>query len=313
MISEKNAIQSLAEMNGVRQHGNFQTIKNEFGAKRLQRLLLALYPKYTIKEIEAMIGVPDSTLARWFESFNVPSDMRWHVKIYARAGDRHSERIVKNGKILAKQVTVRISPDLAYLIGFALGDGAVQTYMVEVFNKDSKLYQNLNKILKNHGVVTEDRRPNGLWRLRLSSVAIANLIKKNKEPNEATLDYIFKHEKLAKEFIAAFWDAEGTVRKQGNYYHIYLCNTNKRLMERISDFLNRNNIKFSTLERPTRDNPYLLNGRVIKSTKTLLRINIHKQSWGVWVKLIGTHMHHSKKRDAVMEVMSKTRVEYDDK
>lgn len=309
MNINKGIVPSLTEIATIKKYGNFRTVKNKIGEAKLKAALLTLYPQYTIKEIESMIQIPDSTLARWFNSLGIPSDMRWHIKISSKAGSKNNEQIIRNGKNLEKKLTVQITPDLAYLIGFVLGDGSVQNYMVEVFNRDVELQPNLNQIMKNYGTVTEDKRPNGLWRLRLSSVIIANLIKKNKKTDQDTLSYIFKHEKLARAFIAAFWDAEGTVRHQGNYYHIYLYNTNKRLMRKISNFLMNENIKFSTHERPSRDSSYFLNGHMIKSTKNLVRINIHKPSWDRWMNTIGLLMHHSKKRKTVDELMSIMRIE----
>ncbi|MBI4150879.1 LAGLIDADG family homing endonuclease, partial [Candidatus Woesearchaeota archaeon] len=120
---------------------------------------------------------------------------------------------------------------------------------------------------------------------------------------EDTLDYIFADDALALPFIAAFWDAEGTVRKQGNYFHIYLYNTNFRLIERIREFLGARKITSSILSRRTRDRSAVLKGHLVVSRKMLYRISVPKSSLLQWVQLIGKGMHHSKKSAAVKEIM----------
>ena len=40
------------------------------------------------------------------------------------------------------------------------------------------------------------------------------------------------------------------------------------------------------------------------SKKRLIRINIHKPSWPDWLSEIGMHMHHSKKRKVVNEILN---------
>ncbi len=293
----------MQEISKIREYGNFQTIKNRIGETKLKNSLLTLYPKYTIKEIESITGIADSTLARWFKYFGIFPEMRWHIKIISKAGTKTSERLLRKGNTFTKRLTVQITPDLAYLIGFALGDGAIQTYMVEVFNKNEGFYQYLSQIMKTYGSVTEDRRPNGLWRLRLSSVMIANLIKKNKEIDKETIDFIFKNKKLTRKFIAAFWDAEGTVRRQNKYYHIYLYNTNKYLLDKVCEFLQAKKIEYSIHSRDDTKRSYKLKGRPIRATKILHRISIPKSSALIWAKEIGIHMLHSKKNYFVKELI----------
>jgi|SRR5271157_58144 len=295
--------QSMQEISKIREYGNFSTIKNKLGETKLKNSLLSLYPNYTIKEIEYITGIADSTLARWFKCLSIPSNLRWHIKILSKAGSRNTEYLLKNGNTFAKRFTIQITPDLAYLIGFVLGDGAIQTYMVEAFNQNEGFHQYLRQIMKTYGSVTEDKRQNGLWRLRLSSVTIANLIKKNKEIDKETINFIFKNKKLARKFTAAFWDAEGTVRKQGNSYHIYLYNTNKYLLDKICGFLRDQKIEYSLLSRDDTGRNYKLNGRPVRATKILHRISIPTKSRLVWAKEIGVHMFHSKKSHSVKELM----------
>ena len=118
--------------------GNFQTIKNKIGEERLKDFFTTLYPKFTITEIEAITEIPDSTLERWFQQLRIPF-IRHRIRSKAFVGNENSEIIVAKNGITFRAVKVNITPQLAYLIGFTLGDGSVQQYMIEVFNKDRKL------------------------------------------------------------------------------------------------------------------------------------------------------------------------------
>lgn len=302
----------LNQINEIRKKGNFQTVKKTIGEEKLKGFINSIYPQFSITEIENMTDIPDSTLEHWFKRLNI-SAVRNHIDNISLPGDIDSQVIMRRGEIAQKVSTIKVTPELAYLIGFTLGDGSVQKFMVEVFNKDRRLRQVLFDYLKPYGSITEEERSNGLWRLRLSSVRIANLIKDKNGIRKDTMDYIFNNDLLARQFIAAFWDAEGSVLRQIKsnvlYYHIYLYNSNRYLIDKVCSFLKSKNIKLSLHERMTRDKPYTFQGRIIKSTKGLTRVNIHKASWAVWVDAIGLMMRHSKKRKIVDEIMSITRIE----
>lgn len=304
MITELN--QGLLDrINKIRVKGNFQTLRRKIGANKLKDFVTSMYPKYSIPEIEAVTGIPDSTLERWFEQLKILR-VRRHFTNVSIPGNFDAEIVLSDVKAAKKFSVINITPELAYLIGFTLGDGSVQKYMVEVFNKDRKLREHLLEYLKPYGTVTKDERANSLWRLRLSSAKIANLIKDEKGIRQDTLDYIFNDEELAKKFIAAFWDAEGTVRSQGNYYHVYLYNSNTLLLDKVKEFLTSKNISFSTLiNNHDLNRVYFLKGRRVISRKLVHRISVPKNSRDLWIKEIGSHMLHSKKSAVVNEMHKK--------
>ena len=293
---------SIEEVTNILERGNFQTVKNEFGETNLRNLLLKLYPKYSVTKIEEITGISDSTICYWFKKLGIPSE-RWHSVISSKAGGRDSTKLRRRRGNISKVATVKITPELAYVIGFTLGDGAIQKYMVEVFNKDEGLRLPLYNYLKPYGTITEDRREDGLWRLRLSSVKIANLIKINKKPNKGTIDYIFKKDKLARKFVAAFWDAEGSVRRESKYFHIYLYNSDTYLLDKVEEFLNKKKIDYSTRFTFEPGREYYLKGRKIKSKKKIYRISIPKSSMKKWIKEVGIHMIHTKKKKVVEEIL----------
>ncbi|MBI2655631.1 hypothetical protein HYX06_04380 [Candidatus Woesearchaeota archaeon] len=283
-------------------NGNFQTIKKIIGEERLRNFVNSIYPKFSITEIETITGISDSTLQHWFNKLKIPT-IRNHIITKSFPSNVNSKIIVSKDGITYNSATIRITPELAYVIGFALGDGSIQRYRVEVFNKDKNLRKVLFSHLKSYGHISEEERENGLWRLRLSNGRIANLIKHNNEIRTDTLDYIFNNDELARQFIAAFWDAEGTVRQQGNYCHIYLYNSNSFLLDRICNFLKSKNIKFSILNGKSRNEPYFLNNRQIFPRKLVQRISIPKISHPDWINEIGFYMNHTKKKKVVKELI----------
>lgn len=295
----------IEEINAIREHGNFQTLKKQLGEAKLRNILLSLYPKYTAPQIEKMTGIPDSTLTNWFRHLGIPRE-RWHTEIISQVGNKDSEIIVRQGGKIKRKYTVEMTPDLAYLIGFCLGDGSTQKYTVEIFNKDAELRKHLYSIIRNYGPIGDKGvRTYGLWVLRLNSIRIANLIKIEKEINKKTIDYIFKRKKFARTFIAAFWDAEGRVAWQGKYAHIYLYNTNKYLIDTIGSFLKSQKIDYSIHSRFDSEREYTLKGRIVKTKKTMHRISIPKGSSILWAKEIGVFMKHSKKKQTVNEIILK--------
>lgn len=155
--------------------GNFRTVTKKIGKEKVRNLLKSLYPKLTLTQIEKITGVPDSTLERWFNVLGIQFNA-FHCSIVSIASNKNKEYFKESkGKDVSKIVEVMITPELAYLIGFTLGDGSIQKYMIEVFNKDIKLRERLFEILKPYGTITEEERDYGLWRLRLSSIRIGML------------------------------------------------------------------------------------------------------------------------------------------
>lgn len=299
-IDEKTR-SSIEEVTGILERGNFQTVKKNFGKTKLKKLLLKFYPKYTIPEIERITGVPDSTLGYWFKRLNIAT-IRKNVRSYSKAGNRDSKRIKLEGDALTKVHNVTMTPELAYIIGFALGDGSTQKYQLEVFNKDESLYSYLYGLLRRYGPLGEDKRSDGLWRLRLSSIRIASLVRKNGRINEETISYIFKRDNLARKFVAAFWDAEGSVRRENRYFHIYLYNSNTYLLDNVEEFLTKKRIDYSTRFTFQPGREYYLKGRRVRSKKKIYRISIPKSSMKKWKKEIGVHMVHTKKKKVVEEI-----------
>ncbi|VVB60938.1 LAGLIDADG-like domain protein [uncultured archaeon] len=295
----------LSQINEIRKNGNFQTVKKTIGEEKIRQFINSMYPNFSITEIEAMTGIPDSTLEHWFKLLKI-SPIRNHIATVSIPSNTDAQTIITQGLTTKKVSSIKITPKLAYVIGFTLGDGSVQKYMVEVFNKDKALRRVLFDYLTPYGSITQDERPNGLWRLRLSNGKIANLIRDEKGIRQDTLDFIFKDETLARNFIAAFWDAEGAILKKKdrkNYCDRYLYNSNKYLIDKICKFLEKKEIKYPRHIRSEKERVYYLNGRQVKSNKPLHRISIPSHSRLKWINEIGLHMRHSKKRETITKLL----------
>jgi len=293
----------IEEITKIRENGNFQTVKNKIGKDKLVTLINKFYPKYDIKTLEKFFKVPDSTLGHWFNDLGIRTTRRHIINESVAANFEHSDVFTKDKKAI-KLSAVKITPDLAYLIGFTLGDGAVQKYMVEVFNQDRGMYDYLLNSMKKLGPVTLDQREDGLWRIRLSSRIISDLIKRNKLMRQETVDFILSDSNLAKYFLAALWDAEGSVLKQGKYTHIYFYNSNKELIDLIVGYLNTKDIKSSILKLNERRKDYFINGHLVKPIKQMYRIGIPKSDVGKWANEIGLYLLHSKKKKVVNEIIN---------
>jgi hypothetical protein len=293
----------ILKLNQLREKHNFQTIRKELGEKRIKQFFKTLYPKHTIPEIEKIIGIPDSTIGYWFKELKIPS-VRHRIATKTFPGKTNSKIVISNDKKTYIAATIKITPELAYVIGFTLGDGSVQKYQLEVFNKDRKLKGILYKYLEPYGTITTEERSNGLWRLRLSNGAIASLIKDEDGIRKDTIKYIFKNDNLAKQFIAAFWDAEGSVLKQRNYCHLYVYNSNKYLIDKICEYLQSKRINYSIHSRKTRSKLAILGGRLVVSRKDLHRISVHKCSLKRWVDSIGINLNHTTKSKMVCEIVN---------
>lgn len=296
--------QLLKKISQIREKGNFQTLKKEVGEERLKEFINSIYPKFSITEIEKITGIPDSTLGHWFNRLEIPF-IRNHISCLSLPSDTDSEVVIGKDNVTKKIQSVKITPELSYLIGFSLGDGNIQRYNVDIFNKDIKLREVFLNIIQKYGSITEYVRPDKLWRLRLSSGRIANLIKNENKIRKDTIDFIFNREKLAKKFIAGFWDAEGSVwytSMKPNYYHIYLFNSNKYLLEKIKEFLRSKGIDFSLLNKNPIDRK-MKDGRIIKSKKIVERVSIPKSSSIKWAMEIGVHMNHSNKSNNVKKLL----------
>ena len=297
-------LQILEEIKKKKIEGsNFQAIKKEIGEDRLKEFFNAIYPKFSITEIEKIMGIADSTLGYWFSKLDIPF-IRNHIRTRALAGDKNKTEAVITMKDKTYELqTIEITPGLAYVIGFALGDGSISQYMVEVFNKDRKLKGHLFEFLKPYGTISEEERDYGLWRLRLSNGRIANLIKDREGIRFDTLEYVFKDNNLAGKFIAGFWDAEGTVRLQNKYYHLYLYNSKLPLLEMIKKYLVENGIKISTLINDQRGKSHYINGRLLTNKKIMYKLSVPKESAKKWIENIGINMLHSKKGEMIQQMI----------
>lgn len=297
-----NDLELIHKIHSIREKGNFQTMYNVVGKSNVKCLLNKLYPNNDIKNLEKILGVPDSSISHWFKLLGITS-VRKHLSNNSYAANFNSSIVLPLNKTAINFSAINVDADLAYLIGFSLGDGTVEKYSLEVFNKDLGMQKYLESIMSKYGAVTKSVTGKRLWKLRLSSIKIANLVKQNKQVNEDTLNFIFSDNLLAQKFLAGFWDAEGSVLKQAKYFHLYLYNSNKILMDRIKNYLDSLGFDCSILEIKKRQNIYYLDGRPIITKKIIYRLSVKKKDMKKWVNMIGIYLMHSKKSAVIKEIL----------
>lgn len=302
-ISSQKIIDEITRLRSEK--NNFQTIKKQIGESKLIELIKNFYPKYDITLLEKIMKVPDSTLLRWFDKLRIKAN-RNHIFNESIVANFNKETILYSNNTVKKVSAIKMTPGLAYLVGFTLGDGATQKYMVEVFNKDRGMYNYLLKTMKNFGAVTLDQRANGLWRIRLSSKLISDLIKRNKKMRKETVDFILNNDRFAPYFIAGLWDAEGSVLKQAKYYHVYFYNSNKKLIDLVGNYLSKSRIDFSIIKIKERRKSFTSMGRTIIPRKQMYRLGVPKKSVDKWAELIGLYLLHSKKSKIVKEIIKRS-------
>ncbi|MFH1587278.1 MAG: LAGLIDADG family homing endonuclease [Candidatus Diapherotrites archaeon] len=298
-------VNTINKINLIRKESNFQKVRKSIGDKKLIKLINNLYPQNDIKALEKIFNVPDSSLSYWFKQLGVKSRRR-HINNLAIPANFSGSSIFMSREGSTNISAIPIDKDLSYLVGFCLGDGAVQKYCVEVFNKDEGMKEYLKGIMEKYGKIKETVRQDGLWKIKLSSVKIADLIKRNKIEREDTIMHILSEDLLAQNFLAGFWDAEGSVLKQKKYFHVYLYNSNKRLLDNISNYLNECGIKNSMLKMKKRSGAYYLNNRIIRAKKTVYRLGIPKKYLRKWVETIGLYLKHSKKSVVVKKILEES-------
>lgn len=297
----ENDLETITKIKEVLVKGNFQTAKKIIGKTKLFELLNNLYPRNDLPKIEKILGIPDSTLARWYKELGIKL-VRSHVSTLVVPSHFDGSIVIANGATAKNISAVKVDEDLAYLIGFCIGDGAIQKFMVEAFNKDAGVKQYLKTTMERYGKVQDVLREDGLWKLRLSSVKIAALIKQNGKIVDETINYVLSDKELASRFVAGLWDAEGSVLKQNKYIHVYLYNGNKKLIDIVSNYLTSRGIKNSIIVIKQRVEPYYYKGHPIISKKQMHRIGIPKSHLKQWKELIGLHLKHSKKSAVVLEI-----------
>lgn len=293
--------ETIKQINEILETHDLREVKKIVGVEKLVGLLKRLYPKNDIKTIERIMNVPDSTLGYWFKNLGLPF-VRRHVSTLVFPSNFDGSIVVAHGNAAKNLAAIKIDGNLSYLVGFCIGDGAIQKFMVEAFNKDKGMKEYLKATMQRYGSVQEVVREDGLWKLRLSSVKIAALIKRNGKIVEDVLEYILSDNDLAPKFLAGLWDAEGSVLKQGDYTHVYLYNSNKELLERISEYLESKEIKNSIIKVKKREQPYYLRGRPVIARKQIYRLGVPKSHLVKWRGLIGLHLKHSKKSVVVCEI-----------
>lgn len=285
--------------------GDLRRVLQRVGEGCLRQFLLSLYPALSLGEIETATGIPDSTLGYWFRRLRIPTNAR-HARSVSVLCDEDGFSVMGTPESAVYEHKIMLTPELAYLIGFALGDGTIETYSVATFNKEETVVRYLQTICEKYGKVTYRKREDGLHKLRLSSRKIACLIRENGKIREDTVDYVLNDPECSKYFIAAFWDAEGSVAaKQIGICssNVVLYNSNKQLLEKIASALSGIGIETTIISYAYLDRKYILKGRPLHPRKVMHKLRVKEAFVLRWAQTIGSFMQHPKKQERVKAIL----------
>lgn len=155
-------------------------------------------------------------------------------------------------------------PEMAYIIGFILGDGTVYYKTVSLYNTEFGFFEEILKRARkvanrfdvgvgityyDKDMKTVDRSEVYLWRITISSSALARaLITPEGTIREDALDTLFKPH-IKPNFLAGLWDADGTIKFRAVNRRIdielYQSQHNLPLLQRIASELTKQAIPTS--------------------------------------------------------------------
>lgn len=189
-----------------------------------------------------------------------------HPRTISRLLNRYDIISRKGGASRMQDVDFSPSPELSYVIGVVLGDGCVSKYknshqiILSVKDKDFVEYFSscMKKLLGRECKVSLDNR--GMYIVRYTSQNIYSFI----YPKEEVGKFIEIIDIFPAEFIAGFFDSEGTVYRQNGKksWTISFSNTNTTFLNLVSRCLSKLDIAHNTYthkKRVGRKTAYSLN------------------------------------------------------
>jgi len=159
--------------------------------------------------------------------------------LYSCKGTRHK----------SLRLPEKLNEDLAYLMGYILGDGHLSNYKkslrLELYDVCKEHIINMKSLFKryfniNRVYIFKDR---GNFVLRINSKVLLTFLNKIFEipigkKEKIKIPLIIKEKDLIKEFIAGFFDAEGCIYHNKKYgYSLTISQYRKEILEEIKDYL----------------------------------------------------------------------------
>jgi len=309
---------------------SFKEVSLEMGPKKFRNVMCHMYSVLGMSTVAIgnLLNKSDVTIADWLRRLGI--GVKSHrYKVYARLGRREEWRLeTVNGEKVKTHIIV---PDksLIRLIFFAIGDGSIGNYMMQIHQANKSLFPILLDRMRRYGRVFVDyystdggnatKLENACkYRLTLNRSEIARLIFSHGNLRFDTIRFSLADIRLAACAIASFWDADGSIlvdrtkalgfRAEITQTHvpeagkdaIMLLTEIKRSLKNhwgIQSKLRSINL-LSLSEKQ-------IHGRKIKTKKPQYILHIVQSDLLKFAKKIGIHLEHPGKKERILKIIKR--------
>jgi LAGLIDADG-like domain len=245
-------------------------------------------------KISQMLGVNHSIVTNALRQSGVkPRPQRTPIIVteLTESNPNRPRIMISRGRVIVRH-QVRLTLNLAYLLGWIIGDGYANRREIDaiVSLRESKLVEPLFRAqLERFGSVFVVPR-HGAHIIRCNSTVLARVLCTATGKRYWTnIDFILQSPRFAPVFIAGFWDADGGVFHEANgAFRAHLYNSRLLLLEKIVHALNQHlGIEVKVYKRKQ--------NRSLPETKIHARsdrydLYVRAKSNHLWAKRIGRHM-----------------------
>lgn len=299
---------------------------DKLGEDRVKQTIHELYVVRgkSMEEIGKELAKDYRVVNKWIRKFGIerrPGQAPTHVsRLVLETPPQRSRLVVKDGQPV-KITSIRLTDELAYLIGFVIGDGYVGPNNIELCNTEFGLIDPLATVLKkvsveNGGKVglqyREFRTGRGMgcegaysYRFWYNNSDIARLIKVERKLRDDSIDLLLA-DKLG-HFLAGFWDAEGSV-----WYSVaerllveVKATQNEINLEMIKKIIRRLDslgIRTSCQLTHKKNDLGFFYGNPCMTRENVYSLHVFKESVPDWISLVGRNMLHPKKKRKISEL-----------
>ncbi|MEM2507027.1 MAG: LAGLIDADG family homing endonuclease [Nitrososphaeria archaeon] len=293
------------------------TVEKLLGEEYLRELFRTLYEDelLSIREIAELTRKSPWTIRQTLHKYGIAIRPAKRPMILGKLVDDRAKEGVKTESINGERVTVHYIypfPEMAYIIGFAIGDGSFTNFSVFLWNTEFGFFNEIleratkvaNYLGESSGYAYYTKTMMKIpfiehayaWRIKISSSALARAIltpegKIREQAINLLLKPPFKYD-----FLAGLWDADGTSRKEDTKITLIQTERNKHLIYKIIQALNSQGIATSphpyiyTMRKSTR-----IYNRPITAPAIGYELRIYYEGVQKWKEKIGRRMLHPKK------------------
>lgn len=305
---------------------SFKEISEEIGLGKFREVMHFMYATQGMSTvcIGDFLNRSDVTIADWLKQLGIEVKSHKYMT-YARLGKKES---LKVETIDGKRVKTHIltpDEDLVRLIFFAIGDGSIGNYTIQIHQSNKELFPLLYKRMRRFGQVFTDfytlneRKVSKLedsdkYRLTLNRSKIARLISDWNGLRLDTVRFILADREMATYAIASFWDAEGSVPADSTKSLEYRTEITQsqapkekknslELLKEIRNSLKKHweiKSKIQPLKKYNYKNSY-------KTKKTRYILRIPQNNLPKFAKKIGVNLEYTKKRENMSKIIENTK------